>query len=118
MRLAIKFPDEASGTDVAKDSGSVTGQEVTNSSKCNDGKLDGAMFPKSNEAGVGVVIRNEAGEVLAALAFSRKDPSTIYSGNSGNYSRAGLVFPHPIFKGDSEVIIKSLLKIICPSPVL
>ena len=36
--------------------------------------FDGAMFPKSNEAGVGVVIWNEAGEVLAILAEKIHQP--------------------------------------------
>ena len=75
--------------------------------------FDGAMFPKSNEAGVGVVIRNEAGEVLATLAEKIHQPYTMETVEIIAVRRAVLFsarlgFLHPIIKGDSEVIIKVL----------
>ena len=75
--------------------------------------FDGAMFPKSNEAGVGVVIQNEAGEVLATLAEKIHQPYTMETVEIIAVRRAVLFsarlgFLHPIFKGDSEVIIKVL----------
>ena len=77
--------------------------------------FDGAMFPKSNEAGVGVVIWNEAGEVLATLAEKIHQPYTMETVEIIAVRRAVLFsarlgFLHPIFKGDSEVIIKVLSK--------
>ena len=65
--------------------------------------FDGDMFPKSNEDG----------EVLATLAEKIHQPYTvetleIIAARRVVLFSAGLGFLHPIFKGDSEVIIKAL----------
>lgn len=62
--------------------------------------FDGAMFHDLGEAGIGVVIRKNKGEVMSLMtAMSEKIPPTPYS--SWNIYHYG---------GDSEIVINSLWK--------
>ena len=75
--------------------------------------FDGAWFNESEEAGIGVVVRNSAGQVLVALAEKIKKPHNV------DYlemmaARREVIFAQEIglqqcqFEGDSETIIKAL----------
>ena len=74
---------------------------------------DGAMFNESQEAGIGIVVRNSASQVLASLAEKIRKPCTVEHLETLAASRAvifaaelGLQQAH--FKGDSELVIKAL----------
>ena len=55
--------------------GSIQWQPLSgNSVKAN---FDGAMFEEEQEAGIGVVIRNNEGQVLAALSEKVRMPATV-----------------------------------------
>ena len=71
------------------------------------------MFGDSNEAGLGVVIRNNKGEVMAAFAekiplpYSRVSLETLAARRAIPFV-ADLGFSQSIFKGDSEILVKAL----------
>ena len=75
--------------------------------------FDGALFGESDYAGIGVVIRNSEGVVMAAMSEKIVKPqatklaeilaaqcAVLFSRESGCYN--------PVFEGDSSTIIKSL----------
>ena len=71
------------------------------------------MFNESEEAGIGIVVRNSAGQVLASLAEKIREPCTVEHLKTLAASRAvifvaelGLQQAH--FEGDSEFVIKAL----------
>ena len=75
--------------------------------------FDGAMFNERDEAGIGVIIRNPRGEVMAALSEKiQKPPSTeilelLATKRAVRFSlETG--FNKSVFEGDSELVIKSL----------
>uniref|UniRef100_A0A7N2L7F5 RNase H type-1 domain-containing protein n=1 Tax=Quercus lobata TaxID=97700 RepID=A0A7N2L7F5_QUELO len=75
--------------------------------------LDGAMFTVSDEAGLGVVVRDSNGLVVAAMAEKMKQPHSVECLEMLAARRAvifvkeiGLQESH--FEGDSELVIKEL----------
>ena len=76
-------------------------------------KIDGALFSKENWAGIGVVIRNEAGLVLASLSQQIHLPATVLEVETLASIRA-LEFAAEIgvnkviLEGDSSILIKAL----------
>lgn len=80
--------------------------------------FDGAMFSEEDEAGLGIVVWDSAGQVLASLA--EKIKKTTFGGVLGEDSsemgcdkakEIGLQPSH--FEGDSETTIKALHRVLC-----
>ena len=75
--------------------------------------VDGALFSKENQAGIGVVIRNEAGLVLASRSQQIPLPATVLEVEALAARRA-LEFAAEIgvnkviLEGDSSILIKAL----------
>ena len=75
---------------------------------------DGAMFDESDEAGIGVVIQNFDGEVMAALSEKIQKPSFVevlelLVARQAVSFTLELGFKNSTFKGDSKpVVVKSL----------
>ena len=75
--------------------------------------FDGAMFSDTGEAGIGVVIRNRDGEVMAALSEKIPQPASVTMLELLATRRAA-IFIHEVglrnsvFEGDSETVIKAL----------
>ena len=83
--------------------------------------FNGAMFPESDQAGIGVVVRNQAGQVMAALSKRIQKPGSAeileaLAGRRAVQFILELGFKQPVFKGDSEVIIKALDNEVFSSP--
>ena len=77
---------------------------------------DGAIFAQQARAGIGVVIRNEDGAVMASMAQQLPLPTTVAQVEALAARRAlDLGFTKVILEGDSEVICKELNK---PNPSL
>ena len=75
--------------------------------------FDGAVFADSGEAGVGVVIQNENGEVMAALSEKIALPSSVevlemVAARTAAVFAAELGFQRVIFEGDAAGVIKTL----------
>ena len=75
--------------------------------------FDGAMFNESNEAGIGVVIRNCKGEIMVALSEKIQKPQSVVALEMLAARRAVLFarecgIQQSSFKGDSEFVINSL----------
>ncbi|KAK9999768.1 hypothetical protein SO802_019371 [Lithocarpus litseifolius] len=71
------------------------------------------MFDELNEAGIGVVVRNSQGEIMAALSKKIPKPSSVVvletlAARRAAYFVHELGFQDAIFEGDSEVSIKAL----------
>ncbi|KAL0015374.1 hypothetical protein SO802_002443 [Lithocarpus litseifolius] len=75
---------------------------------------DGAVFTKSNEAGIGVVVRNEKGEVMASLAEKIGMPVGGVEVIEAMAARKAILlavelgFHQCIIEGDSEIVFKAL----------
>ena len=74
---------------------------------------DGAMFGESDQAGLGVVIRNSEGQVMVALSEKIKKPHSAQSVELLAARRAVTFcietgFQNSIFEGNSELVIKWL----------
>lgn len=74
---------------------------------------DGAVFRDSEEAGIGVVVRNAKGEVLAALSEKIPYPGSVVLVEVLAVRRAAqfiveLGILQSVFKGDSNVVCKAL----------
>ena len=74
---------------------------------------EGAMFDESDEAGLGVVIRNSEGQVMVALSKKIKKPPSVVALELLATRRATILvsetsFQQSCFEGDSEVVVKSL----------
>ena len=75
--------------------------------------FDGAWFNESEEAGIGVVVRDSSGQVLAALTEKIKKPHSVDCLEMMAARRA-VIFAQEIglqkcqFEGDSKTIIKAL----------
>ena len=77
--------------------------------------FDGAVFADTEEAGVGVVVRDSQGKVIASLAEKIKLPSSSDEVEALAAVRAislamDLNLPSFIVEGDTEVVISSLRK--------
>ena len=75
--------------------------------------FDGAVSADSGEAGVGVVIQNESGEVMAALSEKIALPSSVevlemVAARRAAVFAAELGFQRVIFEGDDAGVIKAL----------
>ena len=75
--------------------------------------FDGALFSKENRAGIGVVIRNEAGLVLASLSQQIPLPTTVsevetLAGRRALEFAAEIGVNKVILEGDSSILIKAL----------
>ena len=75
--------------------------------------FNGAMFSETDQADIGVVVRNHAGQVMAALSEKIKKPASADILEALAARRAvqfilELGFKQSMFEGDSEVIIKAL----------
>ena len=75
--------------------------------------FDGAVFVSSGEAGVGVVVQNENGEVMAALSEKIALPSSIevletVAARRATVFAVELGFQRVIFEGDAAGVIKAL----------
>ena len=73
----------------------------------------GAMFNESSEAGIGVVIRNCKGEIMAALSEKIQKPQSVVALEMLAARRAVLFacecgIQQSSFEGDSEFVINSL----------
>ena len=74
--------------------------------------FDGAMFPESDQVGIGVVIRNQAGQVMVALSERIQKPGAAELVKALAVRRVvqfilELGFKQSAFEGDSEFIIKA-----------
>ncbi|KAK9988203.1 hypothetical protein SO802_028442 [Lithocarpus litseifolius] len=75
---------------------------------------DGAYFPEEEEAGIGIVVRNELGQVMASLAEKLVMPSTVEV-LEAMAARRAMIFMEElglrraIFEGDSELVVKALI---------
>ena len=83
--------------------------------------FNGAMFPESDQARIGVVVRNQADQVLPALLERIQKPDSaeileVLVGRRAVQFILELGFKQPVFKGDSEVIIKALDNEVFSSP--
>ena len=76
---------------------------------------DGAYFAEEEAAGIGVVVRNELGQVMASLAEKIAMPPTVES-LEALAARRAMVFMEELglrrakFEGDSETVVKALSK--------
>ena len=75
--------------------------------------FDRAIFLESDQAGIGVVVRNQAGQVMAALSERIQKPNSAEILEALATQRAvqftlELGFKQSVFEGDSEVIINAL----------
>ena len=71
------------------------------------------MFDESDEASLGVVIRNSEGQVMVALSEKIKKPPSVMALELLATRRAAILvsetgFQQSCFEGDSEVVVKSL----------
>ena len=74
-----------------------------------------AMFNESDDAGIGVVILNSAGKVMAALSEKTQEPPSVMWSELLAARRAvqftiEMGFRLSSFEGDSETVINSLIK--------
>ncbi|XP_030926288.1 uncharacterized protein LOC115953015 [Quercus lobata] len=75
---------------------------------------DGAIFLKSEEAGIGVVIKNERGEVMASLAEKVNKPSGGVGAIEAMAVRRAILlavelgFQQCVVEGDLEIVFKAL----------
>ncbi|XP_030970877.1 uncharacterized protein LOC115991308 [Quercus lobata] len=79
------------------------------------------MFPESDQAGIRVVVRNQAGQGMAALSKRIQKPNSAEIFEALATRRAvqftlELGFKQSVFEGDSEVIIKALDNEVFSSP--
>ena len=77
---------------------------------------DGAIFEQQGKAGLGVVIRNSNGEVMASMSLLVQLPSTVAQVEAMAARKATefaleIGFDEIILEGDSEIIYKDLLNI-------
>ena len=75
---------------------------------------DGAFFEETNEAGVGVIIRNHKGEVMAFLYQRILFPHSVeameaYAARSAIELMSDLGLKEVDFEGDSQTIVNALL---------
>ncbi|XP_023910597.2 uncharacterized protein LOC112022257 [Quercus suber] len=75
---------------------------------------DGAYFVDEEKAGIGVVVRNELGQVMGSLAEKIDMPSTVEVLKALAARRAMLFMEelglrHAVFEGDSELVVKALV---------
>lgn len=74
---------------------------------------DGAMFTKLGEVGIGIVVRNEKGEVMASIAKKIPSPESIEMLEALAARRAAIFsvelgLHQVVIKGDSEIVFKAL----------
>ena len=77
--------------------------------------FDGALFNESEEAGLGIVVRDSGGLVVAAMAEKISKPHSVEC-LEALAARRAVIFAKEIglqqshFEGDSETVIKGLLE--------
>ncbi|XP_050258814.1 uncharacterized protein LOC126703786 [Quercus robur] len=74
---------------------------------------DDACFTKTDEAGIGVVVRNELGQVMTSLTKKIPMPLSVEVLKAKAVRRAMIIttewgFHRAIFEGDSELVVKAL----------
>lgn len=74
---------------------------------------DGAYFAEEEEPGIGVIVRNELGQVMASLAEKLVMPSTVevlevMAARRAMIFMEELGLQQAIFEGDSELVVKAL----------
>ena len=75
--------------------------------------FDGAVFREEQEAGIGVVLRDNEGQVLAALSEKVRLPATVEviemlaARRAATFARE-LGFSRVCFEGDAELVVKCL----------
>ena len=74
---------------------------------------DGAVFQETNEAGIGVVIRNDDGEVLGPLSKKIALPGSVVmvemlAARKAVQFALEIGITHSVFEGDSQIIYKAL----------
>lgn len=75
--------------------------------------FDGAVFGEAQDAGIGVVIRNNEGQILAALLEKVKMPASVEVLEMLAAHRAAILaqelgFRQVCFERDAELVVKSL----------
>ena len=80
---------------------------------------NGAVFQDTNEAGIGVVIQNDEGEVLGALSEKIAMPGSVVTVEMLAARRVvhfalEIGITHSVFEGDSEIIDKALSTDVTP----
>ncbi|XP_030941499.1 uncharacterized protein LOC115966398 [Quercus lobata] len=75
---------------------------------------DGAYFVDEEKAGIGVVVRNDLGQVVGSLAEKIEMPSTMEVLEAMAARRAMLFMEelglrHAVFEGDSVLVVKALV---------
>ena len=84
---------------------------------------DGAYFAEEEAAGIGVVVRNELGQMMASLAEKLLMPQTVEI-LKAMAARRAMIFMEElglyrvIFEGDLEIVVKALTGAAQTSPVL
>ena len=79
---------------------------------------DGACFVDEEKAGIGVVVRNDRGQVMGSLAEKIEMPPTMEVLEAMAARRAMIFMEelglrHAVFEGDSEIVVKALVGL-CP----
>uniref|UniRef100_A0A2N9G5T2 RNase H type-1 domain-containing protein n=1 Tax=Fagus sylvatica TaxID=28930 RepID=A0A2N9G5T2_FAGSY len=74
---------------------------------------DGAIFKETNEAGIGVIVRNRAGKVMASLVQKVRYPQSVESIEAWAARRAvsfvkEIGLPEAEFEGDSKTVVAAL----------
>ena len=81
---------------------------------CVKANFDGAIFSQDGLAGIGVIIRNEQGLVMAALSQQIPSPTSVemvevLAAHQALVFAKELGFDRMILEGDSETVIKAIL---------
>nr|POE83174.1 hypothetical protein CFP56_73043 [Quercus suber] len=89
------------------------GKNIMTCSPLEISNLDGAVFKETNEAGIGVVIQNDKGEILAALSENIVMPSSVVMVEILATQRVvqfalEIDILHSIFEGDSKIVFKAM----------
>ena len=83
--------------------------------------FDGAMFAESDQAGIGVVVKNNRGQVVAAIAEKIAKPESaevleVLAARRAVQFVLELGFAHSMFEGDATTVIKALTDGNCSVP--
>ena len=83
--------------------------------------FDDALFVESDQAGIGVVVRNNRGQVMVALAKNIPKPTSskileVLAARRAIQFVLELGFVHSIFEGDAEMVVKALANGNCSIP--
>ena len=83
--------------------------------------FNGAMFAESDQAGIGVVVKNNRGQVVAAIAEKIAKPESaevleVLAARRAVQFVLELGFAHSMFEGDAATVIKALTDGNCSVP--